>query len=117
MKGFLTGIVTGLAIGYLTAPRSGKDTRSQLTEAATQQTKGLKEQWNKTVARGKQMVDDVKTNSGLFKSQPNLFADIQSGKLDKYMNEADIARRKLKEGYNDKVAESAEAIKADVTKA
>ena len=46
MKRFLTGLATGLAIAYLTAPRSGRQTRTQLTDRANQQTKRLKEQWN-----------------------------------------------------------------------
>lgn len=117
MKSFLTGLATGLAIGYLTAPRMGKETRQQLADAADKQTKGLKEQWGKTVSQAKQVVEDVKTNSGLFKSEPNLFADMESGTMDQYMDEADIARRKAKEGYNDTVENTADAANAGVNKA
>ncbi|MVM32466.1 YtxH domain-containing protein [Spirosoma sp. HMF4905] len=106
MKTLLTGIAAGLAIGYLTAPRSGKETRSQLTDAANQRTKGLKEQWDKTVSQAKQAIDEVKTKSSLFKSEPNLFTDMEAGKLDKYMTEEDIARRTVKEEYPTNVDES-----------
>jgi gas vesicle protein len=99
MKSFLTGLATGLAIGYLTAPHSGKETRDQLTENANKQKKGLKERWDKTVSKAKQLAEDVKTNPG--SAEPNLFAEMESGKMDKYLDEAAIARRKAKAGLND----------------
>jgi len=117
MKRFLTGLATGLAIGYLTAPRTGKDTRDQLTKAADKQTKGLKEQWEKAVSQGKKLVDEVKSSMGTSKPETNLFAVMESGKMDKYMDETDIARRKAKEGYNDKMDNTADAAKATINKA
>lgn len=117
MKSFLTGLATGLAIGYLTAPRTGQETRQQLADATDKQSKGLKEQWDKTVSQAKQVIEDVKTNSGLFKSEPNLFADMESGTMDKYLDEADIARRKAKESRNDAVENAADAAHAGVNRA
>ena len=117
MKRFLTGLATGLAIGYLTAPRTGKDTRDQLTKAADKQTKGLKEQWEKAVSQGKKLVDEVKSSMGTSKPETNLFAVMESGKMDKYMDETDIARRKAREGYNDKMDNTADAAKATINKA
>lgn len=117
MKSFLTGLATGLAIGYLTAPRTGQETRQQLADATDKQSKGLKEQWDKTVSQAKQVIEDVKTNSGLFKSEPNLFADMESGMMDKYLDEADIARRKAKESRNDAVENAADAAHAGVNRA
>lgn len=96
MTRFLTGLATGLAISYLTAPRSGKETRQQLTDAVNEQTKGLNEQWEKTKAQATKLVDDLKSNSGLFKSEPNLFADMEAGKLDKYTDEAQYQKGQAK---------------------
>ena len=60
MKRFLTGLATGLAIAYLTAPRSGRQTRTQLTDRANQQTKRLKEQWNKTISQASKLIADLR---------------------------------------------------------
>lgn len=73
MKGFLTGLATGLAVGYLTAPRSGKETRQQLTDTANEKTQGLKEQWNKTSSQVNQLVSDVKSQLGSGKTPPSVF--------------------------------------------
>lgn len=80
MKGFLTGLAAGLAVGYLTAPRSGKDTRDQLKDMADQQTKGLKDQWTKTTARVGQLVDTAKSQFGS-QSVPTIYerADMNPG--------------------------------------
>ena len=88
MKSFLTGIATGLAIGYLTAPRSGKETLSQLKNTADEQTKGLKDQWSKTVPQVKDLVETVKSKVGMGQSTPNLFAEMESGKLDQFKEDA-----------------------------
>jgi gas vesicle protein len=96
MKLFLSGLAAGLGIGYLMAPRSGKETRDQLSQAATKQTEALKDRWSDVSAQVKQSINDLKTSSGLFKAKPNLFADMESGKLDKYLDEEAIARRKAK---------------------
>jgi gas vesicle protein len=68
MKHFLTGVATGLAIGYLIAPHSGKNTRSQLATAADNQKKDLEEQWlriesqwGKTVEQVKHLIDTIKS--------------------------------------------------------
>ena len=87
MKSFLTGLATGLAVGYLTAPRPGRATRDQLTEAAHQQTKNLKEQWAKTVSQVSQLAERAKSSRGTSKPEPNLFADMEAGKLDRYLDE------------------------------
>ena len=68
MKHFLTGVATGLAIGYLIAPLSGKNTRNQLATAASNQKKELEEQWlriesqwGKTGEQVKQLIDTIKS--------------------------------------------------------
>ncbi len=73
MKGFLTGLATGLAVGYLTAPRSGKETRQQLTDTANEKTQGLKEQWNKASSQVNQLVSDVQSQFGGGKTPPSVF--------------------------------------------
>lgn len=106
MNRFFTGMATGLAVAYLTAPRTGRQTRNQLTEAANRQTEALKEQWEKTSAQVTKLIEEVKAGSGLFKSEPNLFADMEAGKLDKY-----------KSNYNNTVENTADAAKATLNKA
>ena len=73
MKGFLAGLATGLAVSYLTAPRSGKETRQQLTDMAGKQTDGLKEQWNKTVSSANQLATDLKSQLGGNKNTPDVY--------------------------------------------
>ncbi|GAB3277252.1 hypothetical protein GCM10027347_51140 [Larkinella harenae] len=75
MKIFLTGIITGVAIEYLTAPRSGKESRSQLSKTIDEQTKGVKDQWDKAVAQEKETVDSLK-------SQANNLANKDVGQIE-----------------------------------
>lgn len=105
MKSFLTGLATGLAIGYLTAPRSGQETRRQLTDAANQQSKGLKDQWNKLASQAKQAVENAKSSlsANSSKQEPNLFADMQSGKLDKYLDDPQEYKNRGEETYGVRV--------------
>lgn len=117
MKSFLTGLATGLAIGYLTAPRPGKDTRQQLTDTADTQTKALKDTWSKLMAKTEQLVEDVKRNQGSSKPEPNLFADMQAGKLDKYLDESQSVRHQGEETYDSPVNNTADATRASVNKA
>lgn len=109
MNRFLTGIAAGLAIGYLTAPRSGKDTRQQLTDAANKQAEGLKDQWAKTTGQVSKLVEDVKSNTGIFSDEPNAFADMEAANYDK--------GKQFKNEYNNKVEDTADAAKAGVNKA
>ncbi|HEX9956286.1 MAG TPA: YtxH domain-containing protein [Fibrella sp.] len=78
MNSFLTGLATGLAVGYLTAPRSGKETRQQLVDTANKQKEGLKAQLDKTVSQAKDLVGKVKSQAGASGSTPNVFADMGS---------------------------------------
>lgn len=111
MANFLTGVLTGVAIGLLTAPRSGKETREKLTEAANKQTEGLKEQWNKTVSQAKETLGNVKSQAG------GLVNEAQ-GKFDQYKNDAESAyqQEKSKSQYNDKVDDAADNAKSGVNK-
>lgn len=109
MANFLTGVLTGVAIGLLTAPRSGKETREKLTEAANKQTEGLKEQWNKTVSQAKETLANVKSQAGGL-------ANEAQGKFDQYKNDAESAyqQEKSKSQYNDKVDDVADNAKSGV---
>ena len=42
MTHFLTGLITGLAVAYLTAPQSGKQTRDMLTGFAKEEAEGIR---------------------------------------------------------------------------
>lgn len=66
MLRFFSGLGTGLIIGYLTAPRSGQETRNELTKAATHQAKKLSNQWLKTAIQLSRLVRAAKSGSGLF---------------------------------------------------
>lgn len=109
MNRFLTGIAAGFAIGYLTAPRSGKETRKRLTDAATDQTKSLKKQWAKTVGQVTQLAEDVKKQAGLSSSAGNAFADKASDKANRAKSKdndsLDTTAQTAKTGV-DKVAEA-----------
>ncbi|SFE89773.1 YtxH domain-containing protein [Spirosoma endophyticum] len=69
-SGILTGVLTGLAIGYLTAPESGKKNRKKLGDALEERTGGfmqeIKDQWNKTVALAEEVLTNVKDEAGIF---------------------------------------------------
>lgn len=111
MKNFLTGVLTGVAIGLLTAPRTGKETRDKLTEAANKQTDDLKGQWDKTVSQAKELLENVKSQAGVF-------ADKAENKVDEYKNDADSAyqKEKAKGQYNDNVDDVADKAKSGVNK-
>lgn len=51
------------------------------------------------------------------KPKPNLFAHMESSRIDKYLDKADVARRKAREGYNDTVENTADAAQATINKA
>lgn len=69
-NGALSGLLAGLAIGYLTAPQAGKKTCQKLADTIEEQTSGLalsaKEQWNKTLSMVGDLVDNVRTEAGVF---------------------------------------------------
>ncbi|AUD02908.1 YtxH domain-containing protein [Spirosoma pollinicola] len=69
LSGLLTGLVAGLAAGFLFAPRSGKETRSQIAGAVTDQTKEVKNQWDKTKDQAREAIEHIKTNVGITTSK------------------------------------------------
>ncbi|GAB3544368.1 YtxH domain-containing protein [Spirosoma fluminis] len=84
MKGFVTGILAGLAVGYLTAPRSGKETRDKLTDEANKRSKDLQDQWNKNVAQVKDGYEQVK-------SQVNQYVGQAQEKVNEFKDQAQQA--------------------------
>lgn len=48
MKSFLFGLTAGLAVGYLTAPRSGREARQRLADMASERGRLLSKQWQRT---------------------------------------------------------------------
>ncbi|AUD06755.1 YtxH domain-containing protein [Spirosoma pollinicola] len=70
---FFTGLASGIAIAYLTAPRSGKQLRHTLVDSTRQTVekgKQIKNQWDITIAQVKTLLRVVQVNTGL--SLPNL---------------------------------------------
>ncbi|WP_460978716.1 YtxH domain-containing protein [Spirosoma knui] len=84
MRGFVTGILAGLAVGYLTAPRSGKETRDKLTDEANKRSKDLQDQWNKNVAQVKDGYEQVK-------SQVNQYVGQAQEKVNQFKDQAQQA--------------------------
>lgn len=66
MLRFFSGLTTGLIISYLTASRSGQQTRDQLAKAATYQARKLTNELIKTTAQLSQLARTAKSGSGLF---------------------------------------------------
>lgn len=110
-RDFLAGIITGVVIGILTAPRSGKETRDKLTEEANKRTDDLKDQLQKGVSQVKEGFEQAK-------SQVNQYADKAKEQYNQYKEQAQdvIAKEKenFKAKYNNKVDELADNAEAGV---
>ncbi|WP_420151762.1 YtxH domain-containing protein [Spirosoma sp.] len=64
LAGLLTGLLAGLTVGFLFAPRSGKDLRKQIAGTVNDHTKDVQQQWDKTKEQAKQTIATIKTNVG-----------------------------------------------------
>ncbi len=76
---FVTGLATGLAIAYLTAPNPGKASRDTLVDFAKDKAKRykqIKEQLDETVAQVNHLTNVVKSQTGL--SIQSLFTNKQA---------------------------------------
>ena len=124
-RDFLTGILAGVAIGILTAPRSGKETRDKLTEEANKRTEDLKGQWEKGVAQAKEGYEQAKTQVSQYadkaKDQYDQYAEKAKDQYSQYKGEAKeaIADAKadggqVKAEYNQKVDELADDATAAI---
>lgn len=68
-RDFLTGLLTGVAIGILTAPRSGKETREKLVDEANKRSEGLKDQFNQVKDQAKDQFEKVKQQANQYVDQ------------------------------------------------
>ncbi|MBI2869884.1 MAG: YtxH domain-containing protein [Chloroflexi bacterium] len=59
--GMLIGAATGLAIGFLYAPRSGKETRGMIKAKATETTEMIKERADETREKAGEVLTRIKT--------------------------------------------------------
>lgn len=102
-RDFLTGVLTGVAIGLLTAPRSGKETRDKLKEEANKRSGDLKDQWNKGVEQVKQGYEQAKT-------QVNQYADKAKQQYDDLRSQTqnEVDKQRAKSQYNDTVDQFAD---------
>lgn len=64
LAGLVTGLAAGLAVGFLFAPRSGKETRKQIAGSVNDQTREVQHQWDKTRSQVRETVANLKTNVG-----------------------------------------------------
>ncbi|QIP16873.1 YtxH domain-containing protein [Spirosoma aureum] len=109
---FLKGVLAGLAIGYLTAPRSGKETRDQLT----QRVNDLQDQWDEGVAQVKSQIDSLVGNA---ENKVDRYANQAEKKVDHYKNEVQSSynKERAKNTYNNKVDDVADAAKSGINNA
>ncbi|MFD2574270.1 YtxH domain-containing protein [Spirosoma soli] len=114
MKGFLTGLATGLAVGYLTAPRSGKETRDQLSSTVDKQSKGLKDQWSKASEQVTNLVNDVKSRVSVSKSESNTSNTQTEGISNQYPSQTTTDIDPVIGRYNNELDYSADFSQSDI---
>ena len=102
-RDFLTGLLTGVAIGILTAPRSGKETREKLVEEANKRSGDLKDQWEKGVSQAKDQFEKVKDQAGQYVDQAK---DQYSQLKGQAKNEVENLKDKAESEYNKYEAKS-----------
>lgn len=113
MKNFLRGLAAGIAIGYLTAPRSGKETREQLSDTVN----GMKENWDEAKTQITGLIEDIKAQVG--QSSPDEAsnnAQIQN-KFDRYRQEVGQTMDTAQNRYNNGVDDLADAARAGIDNA
>lgn len=111
MKNFLRGLAAGIAIGYLTAPRSGKETREQLSDTVN----GMKEQWDEAKTQITEIIDDVKAQVGI--NSADDLANKAERKFDQYKHEVNEKKEYAVNRYNDGVDDLADAAKRGIDNA
>lgn len=108
MKNFLRGLLAGAAIGYLTAPRSGKKTRERISEKIS----GYKEDFENVRDKMVELVEDVKSQTGLG-TQDGVFGKVES-KIDQYKHKAYEAKEDVKNSYDQEVENVANRAKSGI---
>ena len=107
---FIRGVLAGLAIGYLTAPRSGKETRYKLTQRAND----LQGQWEDGVSQVKSQIDSLtgkaQNLAGKAHEKVNQYAGQAEQKGDQFKNDA-------KSTYNNTVDHTADAAQSGINRA
>lgn len=107
---FFKGVLTGLAIGFLTAPRSGKETRDKLTNGA----KDWQDQINDGFNQLKEQVDQL---TGQAKETVDKYTGKAEDTYNQYKSEAQYTKEQNEATYNDKVDDAADAAKSGINKA
>ncbi len=108
MKNFLRGLLAGLAVGYLTAPRSGKKTREQISDKINSYKGDFEDARDKVVG----FVDEVKSQTGL--GTPGGVTGKVESKINQYQNKAYQAKEDAKNSYNHEVENLADKAKSGV---
>lgn len=109
---FFKGVLTGLAIGYLTAPRTGKETRDKLTSGA----KDWQDQINDGFGQLKSKVDDL---TGQVKDTVDQYKNKAENTYDQLKDDTKSTydKQQAKSNYNDKVDATADAAKSGINEA
>ena len=108
MKSFIRGLLVGAAVGYLTAPRSGKKTREQISDKINSYKADFENARDKMMG----MVDEVKSQTGL--GTPGGPAGKVESKIDEYKQKAVQAKDDVKDSYNNKVENLADNAKSAI---
>ncbi|MVM37013.1 hypothetical protein GO730_03985 [Spirosoma sp. HMF3257] len=109
----VTGVATGITIGYLTAPQSGRKTRQKLANTLEEQTHGfttgIKDEWNKTIAMAEEVVTNLKAEAGIFAQKAKQTVEKTKDEAKSALQETDF--KKTYTDKNDKVDEVADVAK------
>ncbi|HLL95645.1 MAG TPA: YtxH domain-containing protein [Spirosoma sp.] len=120
-RDFLTGIITGVVIGILTAPRSGKETRDKLTEEVDKRSSDLKDKWESGSLKDQWDKGVTKAKDGFeqAKSQVSQYADKAKDQFEQLKGQAQGAldKDKAKSQYNDTVDDVADQAQSGVDNA
>ena len=111
MKNFLRGLAAGIAIGYLTAPRSGKETREQLSDTVN----GMKEQWDEAKTQITELIEDVKAQVGVTSADD--LANKAERKFDQYKHEVSEKKEYAVNRYNEGIDDVADSARTGIDRA
>lgn len=109
-SGIVTGVLIGLAVGILIAPRSGKDLRNKIAGAVSKKSDELSDKWDDVKSEAKKEIGAVKTNV-------SDSAEKAADKLDKYGNKVADKADDLANKADNKAEELADGTKSTIDKA